>query len=129
MICEHAHPCPPVAPSLDADGALRWAKALHAHGRCHFAGSGKGVGLWHCDSKRGGYGRQRDDREVKRQSGLGDAEPPGVRQRSVVRSSIRADLSAATAGRDGECEAPAALIGGQRMLAAHRQSVELSVDA
>ena len=28
-----------------------------------------------------------------------------------------------------ESEAPAALIGGQRMLAAHRQSVELSVDA
>ena len=26
MICEHAHPCPPV-PSLDADGAWRWAKA------------------------------------------------------------------------------------------------------
>ena len=24
MICEHAHPCPPV-PSLDADGVWRWA--------------------------------------------------------------------------------------------------------
>jgi hypothetical protein len=46
-----------------------------------------------------------------------------------MRSSIRADLSAATTVLEMESEAPAALIGGQRMLAAHRQSVELSVDA
>jgi hypothetical protein len=59
---------------------------------------------------------------------LGDAE--GVRQ--AMRSSIiRADLSAATltTALEMESEAPAALIGSQRMLAAHRQSVELSVDA
>ena len=42
-----------------------------------------------------------------------------------MRSSIRADLCSC----EMESEAPAALIGGQRMLAAHRQSVELSVDA
>ena len=59
----------------------------------------------------------------KRLSAVGDAE--GARQ-SVVRSSIRADLSTVL---EMERKAPAALIGNQRMLAAHRQSVELSVDA
>ena len=56
---------------------------------------------------------------------FGDAEGAG----QFMRSSIRADLSAATTVLEMESEAPAALIGGQRMLAAHRQSVELSVDA
>ncbi|KAM0709368.1 hypothetical protein Q7P35_003406 [Cladosporium inversicolor] len=122
MVCEHAHPCPPV-PSLDADGAWRWAKGrMLTDGVISQRRQRLGIVTASVEATRG---RKNDIRlaAYKRVSGVGDAE--GARQ-SIVRSSIRADLSTVLEmGR----KAPAALIGDQRMLAAHRQSVELSVDA